>query len=841
MSPPVDPTEPDSWEADVVLRDGHTVRMRAIRPDDADRIQRFHERQSPESIYFRFFSPRPTLSDRDVEHFTNVDHIDRVAFVAVLDEEIVAVARYERYEGTDTAEVAFFVDDAHHGRGLASLMLEYLAAAARENGIVRFRASTLPNNRKMLKVFAVAGYDVATQLDDGLVDIAFDLTPTEEVVAAVDRRGRIAEAASVRRLLCPAAVALVADDGSFAANIAGGGYQGDVVVLDHSDIDDLPEGTDLVVLAGRPASVSAVIEVCGQRGAGAVVVVPPLDDDETAAVLDVVRRHGLRLLGPASAGVLNTDSATRLHAMADGPETPVGSVGLLSGSGDVVAALVDHARRVGLGLSTVVSAEGSADVNVADLLSYWADDDDTSAVMLHLGSAPLPARFVRAARAASLLKPVVALRASTPARGPLRDVAWQRDDAMLRQGGVIGVETLQQMFAVGRLLNDQPPPGGRRVAVVGSSDGAVELAASACTVAGLEVAERHRGPTSHIVSTLAVTADDPDVHSVLVVDTTPGARPPDELAEAILATSRAHPELTIVVSTIGGERPIRLVDTTGEVAVPVFTYPEHAAAALGRLVHVQEWRSTARVYGADVPPATDADAARDLVQEWRAASGVGEELLLDHDRCEQLLATFGVVVADRHTVSSVEEAVDSAERLGWPIALKANQRDRGKRTALGGVALDVAGADDLRATWNRMVGVLGEEGMLPAVVQRLLEEGLDIAVRVRRVDAAPTVEVGLGGPATAFDHWELGVVPLTLPDASALVTASSIGRALTDPLDRVPVVALLHRLAALVDAVDEIHEVVADPVVVSGPNAWITDVQIVLGDPRGELPVRHLG
>lgn len=822
----------------MVLRDGHTVRMRPIRPDDVGRIERFHERQSPQSIYFRFFSPRPKLSEADLEHFTRVDHRDRVAFVAVLGDEIVAVARYERYEGTDTAEVAFFVDDDHHGRGLATLMLEYLAAAARENGVVRFRASTLPNNRKMLKVFAVAGYQMATQLDDGVVDVAFDLEPTVEVVAAVDRRERLAEAASVRRMLCPESVALVADDGSFASRIRGGGFTGTVTLLEPGEEDSLPEGTDLVVVAAQVSSVPAVLETCGQRGAGAAVVVPPVDPDDAGEVLDVARRHGLRLLGPNSAGVLNTDPAVRLHAMAEGPEPVPGTVGMLSGSGDVVAALVDHAGRVGLGLSTVVSADGSADVNVADLLSYWADDDDTTAVLLHLGSDPLPARFVRAARSASLQKPVVALRSSAVGAGR-RDTAWRRDEAMLRQAGVIGVESLQQMFAVGRLLADQPPPRGRRVAVVGSSEGAVELAASACVASGLDVVERHSAPEEDLASVLKGVAD-ADVHAVVVVDTTPGAVPPAHLSRQMIAFAAAHPELPTVVSTIGGECPARLVDETAGVAVPVFTYPEHAAVALGRLVHVGEWRSTARVYGAGSPSSTDAEAARALVSRWRAGAEPDEELSLDHGRCEDLLATFGLVVAERHPVRTVDEAVEAAEAVGWPVALKADRRDRRKRTALGGVGLDIAHAEDLRATWARMVDALGVDGMLPAVVQRLVEEGLDVAVRVRRLDAAPIVEVGLGGPATAFDPWELGVVPLTLPDASALVAASSIGRALTDPLDRVPVVALVHRLAALVDAVDEVHEVVADPVVVSGPNAWITDVRIVLGEPRGELPVRHL-
>ncbi|MBS1837227.1 MAG: GNAT family N-acetyltransferase, partial [Actinobacteria bacterium] len=301
---------PDAWEADAVLRDGRTVHIRHIRPDDAALVERFHRRQSPESIYFRFFSPRPRLSERELRHFTTVDHHDRVAFVAVLDGELVGVARYERYTATDTAEVAFFVDDAHHGRGLATLLLEYLAASARENGIRRFRASTLPANRKMLRVFAAAGYEVASHVDDGIVEVAFDLRATDEVVAAVQRRERLAEAASVRRMLEPSTVAVVeavsgaVDDArreggwregeplaaAVARQISDAGFCGSLQRVTTSRIAEIAEGTDLVVLVGDGDAVTAAIDDCGRRSVGAAIVLTPADGRHTSNMVDAARR-----------------------------------------------------------------------------------------------------------------------------------------------------------------------------------------------------------------------------------------------------------------------------------------------------------------------------------------------------------------------------------------------------------------------------------------------------------------------------------------------------------------------------------------------------------------------
>ena len=146
------PGYPREWEADVLLSDGGVAHLRPIRPSDADRLVAFYDRVSPESKYLRFFAPYPRLSDRDVKRFTEVDYVDRVAFIITLGDDMIAVGRYDRIED-DHAEVAFLIEDAHQGRGIAQLLLEHLAQAAREREITRFVAEVLPANRRMAKVF----------------------------------------------------------------------------------------------------------------------------------------------------------------------------------------------------------------------------------------------------------------------------------------------------------------------------------------------------------------------------------------------------------------------------------------------------------------------------------------------------------------------------------------------------------------------------------------------------------------------------------------------------------------------------------------------------------------
>ena len=170
------PNAPPGLAIDALLADGGSVRIRPIRPGDAEAHRAFFAHQSKRSVSFRFFGHRSSLTDSEVTHFTTVDFHGRMAFVAFVGDEMIAVGRYDRLAGGDEAEVAFAVADAHPGRGLATLLLEHLATYAASQGIRRFSADTLMENRRMLRIFeTAAGGRASRSTDHGVVHVAFDI------------------------------------------------------------------------------------------------------------------------------------------------------------------------------------------------------------------------------------------------------------------------------------------------------------------------------------------------------------------------------------------------------------------------------------------------------------------------------------------------------------------------------------------------------------------------------------------------------------------------------------------------------------------------------------------
>ncbi len=184
------PDYPPDLERDVVSECDLHYHLRPIRPDDADRLEAFHNRLSPRSCYLRFFSFHPTLSRAEVERFTCVDYCDRLALVAEVEDTLIAVARFDRRQGSDEAEVAFVVADDYQHHGIGSLLLDELVMAARERGITTFVAETLAENCAMLGVFLHAGFEVQSHTEYETVHLRFDITPTESYRLAVDNRER---------------------------------------------------------------------------------------------------------------------------------------------------------------------------------------------------------------------------------------------------------------------------------------------------------------------------------------------------------------------------------------------------------------------------------------------------------------------------------------------------------------------------------------------------------------------------------------------------------------------------------------------------------------------------
>jgi RimJ/RimL family protein N-acetyltransferase len=164
----------------LTLRDGSIVHVRAIRADDTTRLQAFHAQLSMDSIIWRFFRSVPSLSDEQARQFTHVDYSDRMALVATRGdgaaEEILAVVRYDQIAGEREAEVAFVVQDAWQGQGIATALLHELAAYAREHGVERFVALTMGTNARMLDVLHNCGFPCRTRYDGGDIIATLDIT-----------------------------------------------------------------------------------------------------------------------------------------------------------------------------------------------------------------------------------------------------------------------------------------------------------------------------------------------------------------------------------------------------------------------------------------------------------------------------------------------------------------------------------------------------------------------------------------------------------------------------------------------------------------------------------------
>jgi GNAT superfamily N-acetyltransferase len=196
---PPAPRYPAELACDARTREGMTVHLRPIRPDDAPRLVDFHQHLSPGSVYRRFFSAHPRLSAAEVERFTCVDYIDRMAFIAEDGDRLVAVGRYDRSPGTSEAEVAFVVADQYQHHGIGTLLLERLADVGWRSGITTFVARTLMENREMLAVFVDSGFRVTTSIEDGIVSVFFLIEPDEAYqVALAARHARIQSPARQR-------------------------------------------------------------------------------------------------------------------------------------------------------------------------------------------------------------------------------------------------------------------------------------------------------------------------------------------------------------------------------------------------------------------------------------------------------------------------------------------------------------------------------------------------------------------------------------------------------------------------------------------------------------------
>jgi acetyl coenzyme A synthetase (ADP forming)-like protein len=796
------------YGVDEVLKDGGSIHVRAIRPDDRERLLDHFNRLSARSVYFRFFGAKRRLNDHELDGFTRLDFTQRVGLVATLleggQERIIGVGRYARLdEAPHSAEVAFAVADAHQGRGVGTVLLDHLVRIARTQGVTEFQADVLGENNRMLEVFGATGFVVRRSTEAGVVHLAFPTAETEPARAAALARGLHATAESIRAVLAPRAVAVVGASreartigAALIANLQAAGFTGPIYPVNpkateigglraHPRVSAIGAPVDLAVIAVPAPAVEETVADCAAAGVHAVVVISSgfaeVSAEGRAAedrLAHLVRGAGMRMVGPNCMGVLNTDPAVRLNATFAPHWPPAGNVGMLSQSGALGLAILDYVRDLNIGMSSFVSAGNKADVSSNDLLSYWADDPRTGVVVLYLESFGNPRKFARIAPEVARRKPIVAVKSGRSAAGTRAaashsaalanlDVAV---DALFAQAGVIRTSTLEELFDVATLLSTQPVPAGRRVGVVTNAGGPGILLADACEARGLELPALApatlatlrsflpaqaglANPIDMIASAtpaqyaraIAAVGSDASVDALVVIYVPPLVTEPEEIARAIAqGAGEVAAHKPILCVFLSSKGAPPLLSDGPRGKLPAYSFPENAAMALAAAESYGRWR--ARPRGTPLVLDRCAESAIRAVVDRVLADADGPRWL-DPGDLATVLRAAGITYADAETVA-VADAPAAAERLGFPLVAKAVAPGLLHKSDVGGVMLGLGSARDVEkavTTLDERMRAIGTS-LEGVLLQRQVIGGIEALVGVTTDPTfGPLVVCGLGG------------------------------------------------------------------------------------------------
>jgi acetyl coenzyme A synthetase (ADP forming)-like protein len=876
------------WPVDVLLSDGTTAQVRPAVAADSSGLADLYRRVSRETIFFRYFSPRPEISSDEIGRLVHPDGADAVVLVTVRHDQIVGIAQYYRNTGDDDAEVAFMVEDAHQGHGIGTIMLEYLADEARCHGIRRFVAETLAENHKMLGVFSAAGFVRQYRRDAEVIRVVLDIEPVGQAIVAADRRDHVAVVESMRRMLEPRSIAVVGAGRrpgtighELLRNLLASGFNGSVYPVNPSadhvaslpcwpSVDAVPGEVDLAVIAVPERAVAAAVEDCGAKGVSSLVVITAgfaEAGDEGArrqrAVTALAHRHGMRIVGPNCFGIINTHPDVSMNATFAAQAPIPGRVGFASQSGGLGIAILAQAAARGLGLSSFVSMGNKADVSGNDLLQWWEDDTSTDVILLYLESFGNPRKFSRVARRVSRDKPIVAVKggrssAGTRAASSHTAALASSDrsvDALFKQTGVVRVDTIEELFDTAEVLAHQPLPRGPRVVIIGNAGGPAVLTADACVSVGLGVPELSaelqaslrrlvpvgasvRNPIDLLASAsarsyvdaLLSTLGSGEVDAAIVISTPPLATRSADVAEALRVVSdtlSSDPHSPPIVASFLGASEARSRLQRAPRPIPCFSFPENAVRALAHAVSYGEWK--ARPVGQGVVlDGTDPNEARRLVVE---TAGDGPTWVTGK-AAEAVVATYGISVVPSAYVEDETQAADEANRLGFPVAVKAWGPDLAHKSKHGAVHLDLPDADFVRMAFADMAETLGP-AMVGATVQRMVKNGVETIVGFVQDPAfGPQVVFGLGGTAVEIlDDSVSRMAPLTDLDAREMVLGLRASTLLTGSpagptVDIDALIDVVLRMGKLAEDLPEITEADCNPVIATPEGAFAVNARL---------------
>ncbi|MEP6696503.1 MAG: GNAT family N-acetyltransferase [Pseudonocardiales bacterium] len=853
---------------DALAADGRIIRIRSTVPSDEPALCALHEEVGERSRYLRFFNAGTSQIGREVTRLIRPPGPNHQAVVAVDGQGLVGVASFERLANEAEAEFAILVADLEHGRGIGTLLLEELIGRARAASIRTLVGTVLPENGPMLRVSRDLAPGTASTCESGTVLVRLPTTADDAALAGVDLRERTAERHALHPLLAPASVAVVG-----AGRRRGGvghevlrsllehGFSGPVYPINtrgddvaghvaYPTLAAVGRPIDLAVIAVPAHSVEAVLSEAAAVGVRAAVILTanfgeagPTGAAAQASLVRTARAHGIRLVGPNCLGVLNTDPAVRLVATFATAVPPPGGLAVASQSGAVGIALLDHATRTGIGISSFVSLGNKADVSGNDLLAYWYDDPATRAVALYLESFGNPRKFARVARALGRRKPVLAVKSGRSVSGQRAGVSHTAAAAtpetavetLFAQAGVVRADTLGELLDAARVLVDLPLPEGNRLGIVGNAGGVNVLAADAAEAAGLAVPDAAAGnpidlgaaaTPAALAEAITQLAHSGEVDAILAVFAATRANDTSGILDAIASAADASEQLPVLAVLIGVTNPPAHL---GARRTPVFALPELAVGALGHAVRYAAWRRQPLGRRPDLA-GIDPKRARAIVDHALAA-GVGWQ---PSAVTEDLLRCYGIPLAATVVARSAAAGSAAAADLGYPVVMKAADPAIVHKSDRGLVRLDLADADALQEAYLALTTELGDPAA-PVLVQAMRSRGVELVIGVVH-DAlfGSLVMLGLGGLFTdLLGDRTFRLLPVTDLDAGRMWRSLHGAPLLTGyrgaaPVDVSALEDVLLRVGRMAEDLPEIAELDLNPVIASACGVVTVDAKLRL-------------
>ncbi len=635
---------------------------------------------------------------------------------------------------------------------------------------------------------------------------------------------------------------------------------------------DIPDPVDMAVIVVRKDLVMPAIEQCGQKGVGGVVVITAgfkelgeAGADEEKQLLERVFHYNMRMIGPNCFGVINTDPTVAMNATFSRTQPIPGRIGFMSQSGALGEAILNHARKLGLGFSMFASVGNKADIAGNALLNYWKDDPQTQIILLYLESFGDAETFTKIAREITKTKPIIAVKSGKTTAGARATISHTGAlaghdigvDALFEQCGIIRVHSMEELFDVAEAFDRQPVPHGNRVAILTNAGGPGILATDAAAGLGLDVvplapetvarlksflpaAAATSNPVDMIASatgddyrrTLEAVFDDPNVDAVMCLFVPPIMIDDMSVARGILEAKQksAKPLLSCFVGARDGTSAALLKDS----GIPVYTFPEEMAAVYDRMCRYGIYRDRP----ARVPEPVTANVLT-VRRELESAARSGRTQVLGRDALD-CLAGCGIPVAALHPVADKAALLATAAEVGYPIVLKIDASDLAHKTEVGGVVVDIRNDDEAVRQFEALQAKTRQHGLKDAhiVLQPMVKGGVEMALgMVRDPKFGPMVMCGLGGVfVEVVKDIAFRLPPLSREDAREMIAQLKGQKLLTGfrgapPVDVEPLIDAIVRVSQLVSEAPHIRELDINPFVLcpdpSGSRA--IDARIVIG------------